>query len=234
MDTLSNEKGIKWELNPGKALIITFAGMASRLIELEHFEFVRTTRHADCSKIYCLDNKYVWYQQGLNEDLDSISKTATKLQELIEEAQPTHLRLVGVSAGGFAAIMFGYLLKADTVHAFGPQTFLTPELEQRYYEEGMEAYDTFPQIHQLLSEPPLVDYYVPDLRALLSESNGHTKYFLHVGKGSKKDVIYAKHIENCLGVEIKYYGCASHACATHVIQQQVTGGLSAVILGDIL
>ena len=40
--------------------------------------------------------------------------------------------MLGSSAGGYAALLFGRLLEADEVHAFGPQTFISPSLRLRY------------------------------------------------------------------------------------------------------
>lgn len=222
MDTLSNERGIKWVLSPGKALIVAFAGQAHRLYEFEHFEFVRSTSHADCSKVYCLDPNFIWYQTGINAELNSIPKVANKLQGLIEEASPSHVRFIGVSAGGFAAIMFGHLLGADSVHAFGCQTFLTRGLEDLYYTPGMEDYDTVGR------EVPSVPEGILDLAPLLANWNGRTTYTLHVGSGSTKDVIYARHLEQCPGISIRYYPCKTHACASQMLQDQ--GTLASVVL----
>jgi hypothetical protein len=233
MDTLSNVTGIKCEINPGTPLILTFAGMASQLFEFEHYEFVRTTQHADCSKIYCYDKNYTWYQSGVNDELNSLGKLTDKLKELSATAAPSNIRCLGVSAGGFASLFFGHHLKADVVHAFGTQTFLTRELEEQYYEEGMEAYDTGDgvrvKLDAVMSKQPNECFF--DLEPVLRDWNGKTQYVVHVGKGSKKDVAAAKHIENCPGVQIKYYNCNTHACASQMLQH--SGQLSGVVLENL-
>lgn len=225
MDTLSNESGIKWEITPGKALLVAFAGQAKRLYEFEHFEFVKSTAHADCSKIYCLDPNLNWYQSGINAELNSIPKMSAYLQELLNLAQPTHVRFIGVSAGGFAALLFGHLLKADSVLAFGCQTFLIPELEEQYRVPGMEEYDTKGK------SIPSGGEYILDLYPLLSTWNGKTIYTLHVGEGCLKDRIYAEHLKACPNVQIKYYSCNTHACASQLLQAQ--GKLSEVVLAGL-
>lgn len=222
MDTLSNETGIKWELAAGKPLLVAFAGQAHRLYEFEHFEFVKSTSHADCSKIYCLDPYQVWYQRGINDELNTIPKVVSKLEGLIAEACPSYVRFIGVSAGGFAATLFGHLLSVDSVYAFGCQTFLTGELESRYYVPGMEDYDTKGIV--IPSGPDSV----LDLEPLLRVSNNKTDYELHIGSGSVKDGIYARHIEHCRGVSIKHYPCSTHACASQMLRD--SGRLSSVVL----
>ena len=236
MDTLSNEKGLKWEFQKNTPLIIAFAGMAENLNELNHFEFVKSTRHANCSKIYCLDAGYFWYQHGLTTpEVGSISKLVDKLKALICEAAPTHIRCIGVSAGGFAAILFGYLLKVDIVHAFGPQIFLTRELEERYRPQiqGCDGgkYDTGEKLRIRLDSLEGVPGHVLDLEPVLRAGNGKTKFILHVGKDHKRDMVHANHIKECLGVEIKPYNCAGHACASQMLVQ--SGQLSKVILEGI-
>ena len=233
MDTLSNDNGIKWEINKGTPLVLTFAGMASRLNEFEHYEFVRTTKHVNCSKIYCLDKKYIYYQEGINAEINSLSKMTEKLQELVAEAAPTNIRCLGVSAGGFASLFFGHQLKADVVHVFGAQTFLTTELEDRYREPGMEAYDTLGDTRVGLDEAMRKnpEQCVFDLEPVLKNGNGKTRYVLHVGQGCHKDSAAARHLENCPGVEVKRYACNTHACASQMLQ--CDGGLSSVVLEGI-
>jgi len=233
MDTLSNEAGMKWEINRGTPLILTFAGMAARLYEFEHYEFVRTTKHVNCSKIYCLDQKYIYYQEGISDEVNSLPKMTGRLRELVNEAEPSNIRCLGVSAGGFASLLFGHLLEVDVVHAFGPQTFLTTELENRYYESGMEDYDTLGSKRLLLDEAMRrnPDQCIFDLAPVLKEWNGKTHHVVHVGRGSKKDVAYAKHIAGCPGVEVRYYACNTHACASQTLKYQ--GRLSQVVLEGI-
>lgn len=233
MDTLSNTDGIKWEINKGTPLILTFAGMATQLYEFEHYEFVRTTKYVNCSKIYCLDKTYTYYQEGINDEINSLSKMTEKLQELVVEAAPTNIRCLGASAGGFASLFFGHQLKADVVHVFGAQTFLTTELEDKYYEPGMEDYDTLEGIRARLDEVMRKnpEQCVFDLESVLKNGNGKTRYVVHVGRGCQKDSAAASHIENCPGVEVKRYACNTHACASQMLQQ--SGRLSSVVLEGI-
>jgi hypothetical protein len=62
------------------------------------------------------------YHQGLKGITSNVDETAKYIQNIISEYQK--VVFVGVSAGGYAAILFGSLLKVNYVIAITPQTKL--------------------------------------------------------------------------------------------------------------
>lgn len=103
----------------------------------------------DCTRIFVRDFKKSWYLCGINQELDTADKLASKLREL---SAGTSVITIGSSAGGFAAVLFGCLLGAEAVLTFSGQFTLDYILEKinkdyyRYLYEhlkrgGSEYYD---------------------------------------------------------------------------------------------
>ena len=178
-----------WYGRPGSPAVIAFTGMARGLNELANFEFVKTTAQMPVSKVFVRDPHFCFYHRGIDANCHSIPGLRTQLSLVLEECSPTRLVCLGVSAGGFAALLFGHLLGADKVHAFGPQTVLLPGEFQDHTVE------TSPLQQLSLSEED--DF--RDLRKLLATHNGKTSYNIHIGR-DRCDELHAQALENLPGV----------------------------------
>ena len=88
--------------------------------------------------IFIRDIKRAWYLYGINETCNSIEKV---LELLKEKCKGRKIIVVGGSAGGFAAIYFGLLLKAERIIVFDPQVDLP--LWFSFYE-GTNTYAYLP------------------------------------------------------------------------------------------
>lgn len=196
---------LMWEISKGSAVIIAFTGMADRLHEMS-FEWVNSTKNANCSKIYCKDPDQLWFNTWPLENLE------VKLQNLIAEMETSEIICIGVSAGGYVAIYFGHRLRANKVHAFGPQTYIS---------KGMTNYEN-KTIH--MHEMCLPCY---DLKDILAQHNGKTQYKIHTGT-EEQDWEHATHLQGCPGVEIVQHPCDTHACASQYLKSK--GKLHEIIL----
>jgi hypothetical protein len=225
MDTEAwDEPHIKWETHPGKLLVIAFAGMASGLNELANFEFGKTTGPMDCSKIFCRDKYHAFFHLGFknSKEITNINQIAARLQELIDEMSPSRISCIGVSAGGYAALLFGHLLEADTVHAFGPQVMLLKQW-------GIDNADGTVADCQLLHDAEIApENDFKDLPKVLENYNGKTEYHTHVCNDSPEDLRHIELIKHLPHMEIIYYGAGGHAGAAKVLKGE--GTLAATIV----
>ena len=74
--------------------------------------------------IFVKDILFSWYFCGIPGHGNTIDKVAESLKKIISTFEYSKLITLGYSAGGYAAILFGCLLGAYKVIAFGPQTTL--------------------------------------------------------------------------------------------------------------
>lgn len=114
-------------------LFVSFGGSGQGLGKLNIFEFQNFLKKnfSTYNQHYYLDKKQLWYTQGI----DGISTNINETSEFIKNKIKPYKKVIfiGSSAGGYAAILFGSLLKVTTVIAFNPQTFISrPGIDKKY------------------------------------------------------------------------------------------------------
>lgn len=115
-------------------------------------EFHASLSGRDLPGYFIKDFRQSWYQEGLLGLSQDIAGTEAVLRALIERHSPRHVVTLGVSAGGYAAILFGALLGVDRVAAFSPQIDVDNQVLKLY-----SGYDTPPpkQFQAGVRTPPL-------------------------------------------------------------------------------
>lgn len=192
---------------PGSELIIAFSSLGGAYDEYR-YEFLKLTSSHDCSRVFCRDVKRSWYHLGTSQETNSIPVLKEKLETIIAELSPSKVTCVGASSGGFAAILFGHMLKVNTVHAFAPQTFLS-ESEKRWAADIEKLYS--------LDLNPTHRYF--DLRKALEKDNKVTSYHLHFCERHEEDKLHALHVRFCPGICLHYYDCERHSIAMHLKEE---------------
>lgn len=127
---------------PGAPLLIAFSGFAHAL-PLPSFEFVGVSRDLGINRIFVRDLTQTWYHAGHGGVSTTIDGTAAYLKRKIQEAAANRVVVVGNSAGGYAATLFGTLLDADVVHAFSPYSMLGDKRYVRDQETIEYMYESF-------------------------------------------------------------------------------------------
>jgi predicted esterase YcpF (UPF0227 family) len=191
-------------------LIIAFTGNAEGMM-MDSFEFFAVTNTLNCNRILIKDPSKRVYLKGVGGKLNSMERLIRQLKSDIESIHPKTVTVIGTSGGGFAAILFGHLLKADFVHAFSPTTQVAAgllnwkKLRKNYkkiivYVIRLIALSVF--------QPKLRRYL--DLKKVLSHYNGVTHYNIYVCKGQEKDVEAANHLNDCKNLSILKQPCDVH------------------------
>lgn len=93
---------------------------------IPRFEFVRASGAINENKIFVCDPYQAWYQRGITAELNSVRTLASFLSQRIEDIRPERVVMIGNSMGGFAALLFGCILKVDKAIAFSPQISVSP------------------------------------------------------------------------------------------------------------
>lgn len=90
-----------------------------------HFSFYRQTDHlADVNRVFVSDLTDGWYQAGIPGLGARIDDVASGLRTILEDLESATVYTTGFSMGGYAALLFGALLKARRTVAFGAETYL--------------------------------------------------------------------------------------------------------------
>lgn len=118
-------------------LIIAFGGIAKQFGGVQPFEFLNfLNKNFDkCDKYFYIDKKCNRYHNGIENISNNIDETVDYLKKIILPYKI--VTFIGVSAGGYAAILFGSLLNITNVIAFQPPTMCnmindTRKFDNRY------------------------------------------------------------------------------------------------------
>lgn len=88
------------------------------IIEKNRFEWYGTRVNKATKHIFVRDVFKQWYAKGINQRLNSVEKVAEWLRG---ECEGYKTIVIGSSAGGYGAVLFGNLIDADIQIAFSPQ-----------------------------------------------------------------------------------------------------------------
>ena len=79
---------------------------------------------------FYIDRQQCWYHKGIHNITSNIDETVTYLKDIIKNYEK--VIFMGVSAGGYAAILFGSLCNVSNVVSFVPQTILNEPINLKY------------------------------------------------------------------------------------------------------
>ena len=127
---MSEQKIIKKSQN----IIICFGGMAEKFAQMLPFEFMRYLSgiYDDVDMCFYVDRHQCWYHNGLKGITTNIDDTIEYLKSIINGHTYDKIIFMGVSAGGYAAILFGSLCGATHVVSFIPQTILEEPINDKF------------------------------------------------------------------------------------------------------
>jgi len=174
-----------------RTLIICFTSK----VAINKFEWVNLFsskyNHFKCKMLYVRDIKNSWWQTTYSGIEGHGPKPLAKfLNEKIAELDIDRVITMGLSMGGYGAILFGCLLNVDTVFAFSPQTVLN---EARYKKSKLHK-----KFKGLNIDKPFTD-----LKNVLSDNdNTKTVYHLFYGDKNLHDPQHAKRISNIENVTV--------------------------------
>ena len=155
------------------------------------------------------------------------------LRSLICSIRPSRLITIGQSMGGYGAIMFGMLLNADRIVAFGPLSHLDPREAVRYGDLRFLAV-----MERLQLDPPKSAYLdLPKLgKSLDYQGRLDVIYGTHPGNddgvSGNLDAMHAFRLARLPNVTLHPYPEAEHPVVDWLIQHQQMDDLLAGLLVD--
>jgi pimeloyl-ACP methyl ester carboxylesterase len=145
------------------------------------FDFWNVGNSQSSHLLFLNNGRNEWYQQGIPGFGDSHDGTVTKLKELVQYLGVDEVYFVGVSMGGYGAVLYGAALDANVL-AFGYDTKLKIP--------GSRSQKRMPK------DIPLV---FPDLRPLIESSKA--KILQVAGECDSLDLLSAAHVHDLANVK---------------------------------
>jgi hypothetical protein len=223
-------------VRPGRPLVITFSSFDWQ--QLPNFDFFGPTRSLEArgggklNRILIRDIANAWYHRGIPGLGRHVDDAAASLRTLVRAVRPSTVTTIGQSDGGYAAIMFGMLLGAERIVAFGPQAHLNP-LEAACYGDRR----FLPVMEGLHANPPKSGYY--DLAqlglALGYRGELHVVFGTHPGHddgiSGNLDALHAERLARLPNVSLHPDPDSAHAIVPWLIGQGRLDDLLAGLLG---
>ena len=228
---------------PGAPLVIAF-GFVSWTTR-PAFDFYGRLRKLEqasgqhLNKILVRDSGNAWYHRQIAGLGNHVDETAQALRELVRRIAPSTITTLGQSMGAYAAVMYGLLLDAQQIVAFGPLSFLDVQQARLYHELRW-----LPVMESLAQDPPLSGYY--DLAALCrARATADTQMHLVFGtrpdaanagasasESVNLDAMHAQRLAAFGRCTLHPYPHSGHAVVQHLIDtRRINGLLASCILG---
>jgi hypothetical protein len=188
---------------PGSdTLMISFA-VFPRAGGKSAFDFVRATTPIPIKKLFLRDSHQMWYQKGTPGVGDSVPEVAEFVRQIVLREKVKRVIMIGNSGGAYSAILFGAMIGADEVQAFGPPTRLLEEDDTSFPE----------QLAVLKEERGLTSPFL-DLRKVLEQYlKPQTRIVIHYPRGDKRDRIHAGLLRRFPNVRLIEYPMVTHHLA---------------------
>jgi len=123
-------------INGNKTLIVCFGGMALQFGGILPFEFLNylSSLYVDiCDLYFFIDKNQCWYHKGIQGITNNIDETILYINNIIKNGNYERVLFMGVSSGGYGAILFGSLCNnVNNVISFIPQTILKNPINSNY------------------------------------------------------------------------------------------------------
>jgi pimeloyl-ACP methyl ester carboxylesterase len=188
-----------------KTMLLTFGGMKST-VGIVAFEFVALTGSIPVKKMFVRDPRQSWYHRGMPSHGTTLESVGEVLQRILAEHEVERLVCVGSSAGGYAALLFGALLRADEVLAFGPQTTL-----DRQTLAAMDDHRWDYLLEPLYAKGALEERWI-DLRSALPEVlAAPTRCRVYYDETVPGDRQHAEHLAGIERVRMYKFGRGGHS-----------------------
>ena len=187
-----------------RTLLLAFGGIMGR-IGIPPFEFFSLTGRMPVKRLFVRDLRQAWYHLGIPHHGSTIPGVAESLNRLIEPHEVDRLVVAGTSAGGYAALVFGTLLGADTVLCFSPQTTIDPDILA-----GMDDHRWDDRLGALAATGAL-DARWTDLRDAMPRARcAETSYNLYFDHSLRGDRLHAERLADLEGVRMFRFGRGGH------------------------
>lgn len=128
-DKWSDNDDYYFENNNSDTLIVTFAGMGwkNSVPTFIFHNYLKSYNNVD--KLFLRDLKMRYYLTGLKNNTSNFSETVEFIKNMTVDKDYKKIIAIGCLAGGYAAILYGNLLKFSKIIAFSPQTVLNEKKE---------------------------------------------------------------------------------------------------------
>ena len=128
---MDNNSYYEIDISGSELLIISFTAHGKTIRDVQSYDFYNflEKNYPHVSRYFYLDIHRSCYHKGIQDKSTNIDETVEYLKHKVKKYK--RVIFIGLSSGGYAAILFGSLLGISDVLAFYPQTILrSPNIDE--------------------------------------------------------------------------------------------------------
>lgn len=212
MERLFSDSALLASVPSSDRLVVFFSGRLMGF-RIDRFAFRRVAEGLGVNRLLLRDHFGLWYQAGLKGLSRDIGETAAWLQTFVSDGGYRRVTMVGVSSGGYAAMLFGRLLGVAEIHAIAPRTVLQHDAAGLADRNRFGVQDSLVQ----LENQPRRREDCRDLREVFVRSDrSAVRCVIHYDPTHALDAFHAEHMIGVPGVVCQSYPGEGHALARTV------------------
>lgn len=199
--------------NESEIMLITFGAMGFNQKGIIPFGLLKSTLRLPVKKLYIRDINRAWYHQGLPGIGRNIEEIVVFLKNKINQQKVQWIIMMGGSMGGYAALLFGFLVEADLVHSFNPLTFIDPILRllRGDYFRLNWKFLKLKLIIRNFKKSLIFSKKYTDLKKLFRSRSVKTKFHIHYSSKSRMDRYHALRMNIFPNVILHPYSQKTHS-----------------------
>jgi len=206
-------------------MLVAFGGIKGEL-GLPAFEFFKATSVFKVKKIYIRDLYQAWYHMGLPGLAENIGDISLIIKKIIDQENAKKVVMIGNSMGGYASLLFGFLLEADDVHSFSPQTFISRYLRILHLDFRWRKF-----LRNVYRYKKHEKEYL-DLKKTFQSKNVKTNFHIYFAKNNFLDSLHVNRLKNYDNVKTYSYPSGGHGLIRYLRDQKILHQILCKSLGS--
>ncbi|KAJ54990.1 hypothetical protein ACMU_14620 [Actibacterium mucosum KCTC 23349] len=206
---------------PGSSghLVVVFGSLAS--VYTKTYEGYDFFAGRDDNALFIRDTGPLAFHNGFTGLTNNIEENVEFLKVFRSRVGAERTTFVGISSGGYAAILLGALLGIDDVIAVNPVTVWDPAIAAQK-NIGERIPRSFAQLNEFYARSGTAPKYLDLQQVLADHPDGIKLVGLHYGVEDAIDSANAKHLEGAPSVALAAHSCPVHSLlAATMIEQGV-------------
>lgn len=200
---------IEKSLNESDTLVIAITTINYKLT-MPVEKFLEAAGLADKSRIVITDRTRRLTLGGVSPECPTFFDLLDYLRQEISRLPADRIIATGLSAGSHTALLLGHLLKADHVVAFAPYPYVSKSMLAAQKDPALYSFRVLADNLDRLPEDVKSFF---DLRDVLSNWNGKTRYYVHVSRYHKADRHRAMYLKGLPHLELILDPYSVHSAA---------------------
>ena len=189
-------------------LLILFSGRLPGFQMPRRFSWSFRAKDVPVNKLFIRDNFGLWYHAGLEGLTTGIDDTALHIANFVDDHGFDRVSTIGISSGGYAALLLGELIGANSIHSLSPRTRLYQDAET-HADRNRDGVSE--SLTKLWARPEREEQYF-DLRPYF-EANpvGASVCRIYYDPRNGLDRFHAENLMELPGIEFERYPGTGHA-----------------------